>query len=65
MPIASGGYAFQEETVYYAERLGYEVVEIPIVFRDRKHGASKLTWREVAQFFSIIGRLRRTKVRRE
>ena len=65
LPIASGGYAFQEETVYYAERLGYEVVEIPIVFRDRKHGASKLTWREVAQFFSIIGRLRRTKVRKE
>lgn len=63
LPIASGGYAFQEETVFYAERLGFKVVEVPIVFRDRRMGTSKLTWREVAQFFSIIGTLRRTKVR--
>ena len=64
LPIASGGYAFQEETVFYVERLGFAVVEVPIVFRDRQKGASKLTWREVAQFFTIIGKLRRTKVKR-
>jgi dolichol-phosphate mannosyltransferase len=65
LPIASGGYAFQEETVFYAERLGFKVVEVPIVFRDRLKGTSKLTWREVAQFFSIIGKLRRVKVSRK
>lgn len=62
LPIESSGYAFQEETVFYAERLGFTVVEVPIVFRDRRHGSSKLTWREVVQFFTVIGKLRRTKV---
>jgi len=65
LPIASGGYAFQEETVFYAERLGFAVVEVPIVFRDRQKGKSKLTWREIAQFFSIIGKLRRASVPRK
>lgn len=64
MPIRSNGYAFQEETVFYAERMGFRVVEVPIVFRDRLLGRSKLTWQEVFQFFAIIGRLRRTKVPR-
>jgi len=62
LPIVSNGYAFQEETAFYAERLGYRVVELPIVFRDRLRGTSKLTWREVAQFFTIIGKLRRVKI---
>lgn len=64
LPIASNGYAFQEETVFHVERAGLKVVEIPIVFRDRERGSSKLTWREVAQFFVIIRRLRRMKRRR-
>lgn len=64
-PIASNGYAFQEETVFYAERLGFKVVETPITFRDRMHGKSKLTWREVMQFFSIIGSLRARQVKRK
>lgn len=62
--IEGGGYAFQEETVFYAEKLGYRVVEVPIVFRDRTLGRSKLTWREVAQFFTVIAKLRRIKPRR-
>lgn len=60
--IEGGGYAFQEETVFYSERLGYSIVEVPIVFRDRTLGRSKLTWREVAQFFTVIGKLRRVKL---
>lgn len=64
MPIRSNGYAFQEETIFFAERMGFAAVEVPIVFRDRMLGKSKLTWREVLQFFAIIGRLRRTKVPR-
>ncbi len=62
LPIASGGYAFQEETVFYCERLGFRIVEIPIVFRDRLQGGSKLAFREVPAFFSTIMRLRRTAV---
>jgi dolichol-phosphate mannosyltransferase len=41
--LASLGYAFQVETTFRAIRAGFRVVEIPIVFRDRRVGASKMT----------------------
>jgi dolichol-phosphate mannosyltransferase len=41
--IASLGYAFQIETTYRAVRAGFWVVEVPIVFRDRRVGDSKMS----------------------
>lgn len=41
--IASLGYAFQVEVTYRALRAGFRVVEVPIVFRDRRVGQSKMT----------------------
>lgn len=41
--IKSRGYAFQIEMKYVAWKLGYKVVEIPIIFTDRKLGSSKMT----------------------
>jgi dolichol-phosphate mannosyltransferase len=40
--VHSRGYAFQVEMTYRAIKLGFEVVEVPIVFRDRRAGASKM-----------------------
>ncbi len=40
--IQSRGYAFQVETTYRAIRAGFDVVEVPIVFRDRRLGSSKM-----------------------
>jgi len=37
------GYAFQIEMKFKAWRLGFKLVEVPIVFTDRKEGASKMT----------------------
>ena len=37
------GYAFQVELTYRALRAGLRVVEVPITFRERREGASKLT----------------------
>jgi dolichol-phosphate mannosyltransferase len=37
------GYAFQVETTFRAVRRGFKVVEVPIVFRDRRVGQSKMT----------------------
>lgn len=37
------GYAFQVETTFRAIRAGFRVVEVPIVFRDRRVGQSKMT----------------------
>lgn len=36
------GYAFQIEMKFAAWKLGFKIVEVPIVFEDRKHGTSKM-----------------------
>jgi dolichol-phosphate mannosyltransferase len=41
--IDSLGYAFQVETTYRAVQGGFRVVEVPIVFRDRRAGQSKMS----------------------
>jgi dolichol-phosphate mannosyltransferase len=41
--IASTGYAFQVETTYRAVRAGFRVVEVPIIFTERRVGESKMT----------------------
>jgi dolichol-phosphate mannosyltransferase len=47
--IPSLGYAFQVETTYRAIEAGFRVVEVPIVFRDRRVGESKMSGRIVAE----------------
>ncbi len=41
--IPSLGYAFQVETTYRAIRAGFRVVEVPILFHDRRVGDSKMS----------------------
>jgi dolichol-phosphate mannosyltransferase len=41
--IQSQGYAFQVEMTYRSLQRGFKVVEIPIVFRDRRVGQSKMS----------------------
>jgi dolichol-phosphate mannosyltransferase len=41
--LGASGYAFQIETTYRADRLGLTIAEIPIVFRNRTVGSSKMT----------------------
>ena len=36
------GYAFQIEMKYAAWKLGFKIVEVPIIFEDRKFGVSKM-----------------------
>lgn len=36
------GYAFQIEMKYAAWKLGFKIIEVPIIFEDRKHGTSKM-----------------------
>ncbi|MGH2965695.1 MAG: polyprenol monophosphomannose synthase [Solirubrobacterales bacterium] len=47
--ISAFGYAFQVETTYRAISAGFRVVELPIVFRDRRVGESKMTRRIVLE----------------
>ena len=47
--IDSLGYAFQVEVTYRAIQAGFRVVEVPIVFRDRQQGHSKMNKAIVAE----------------
>lgn len=47
--VDARGYAFQVEMTYRAIRLGFRVKEIPITFRDREQGSSKMTGAIVAE----------------
>jgi dolichol-phosphate mannosyltransferase len=41
--IKSVGYSFQIEMKFIAWKLGYRIVEVPIIFTDRKMGSSKMS----------------------
>jgi dolichol-phosphate mannosyltransferase len=56
--VRSRGYAFQVELTYRAVRAGFRVVEVPIVFRDRERGQSKMSWRIAAEAMWLVPRLR-------
>ncbi|HWO15360.1 MAG TPA: polyprenol monophosphomannose synthase [Solirubrobacterales bacterium] len=47
--IEARGYAFQVEMTFRAIRAGFRVIEVPIVFRDRQAGTSKMDRRIVAE----------------
>jgi len=47
--VSALGYAFQIETTFRAISSGFRVVEIPIVFRDRRVGESKMSRAIVAE----------------
>ena len=56
--VRSQGYAFQVELTYRAVRAGFRVVEVPIVFRDRRRGQSKMSWRIAAEAMFVVPLLR-------
>ncbi len=56
--LRSNGYSFQIETTYRALRAGLTVVEVPIVFVDRRAGHSKMNGRIFAEAVALVPRLR-------
>jgi dolichol-phosphate mannosyltransferase len=56
--VRSQGYAFQVELTYRAVQAGFRVVEVPIVFRDRQQGTSKMSWRIAAEAMWLVPLLR-------
>ena len=56
--VRSQGYAFQVELTYRAVRASFRVVEVPIVFKDRERGQSKMSWRIAAEAMWLVPLLR-------
>ena len=56
--VRAEGYVFQIEVTYRAVLAGFRVVEVPIVFRDRTVGASKMSGRIAAEAMWAVPLLR-------
>jgi dolichol-phosphate mannosyltransferase len=59
--VRSHGYVFQVELTLRAVRGGFRVVEVPIVFRDRRHGHSKMSTRIALEAAWLLPQLRRKR----
>lgn len=62
--IGSRGYAFQVEMTYRAIELGFRVAEVPIVFRERRAGASKMSRSIVLEAAWMVPKMRWGKGKR-
>jgi dolichol-phosphate mannosyltransferase len=56
--VRSNGYAFQIELTYRAHRRGFRIVELPIVFYERRVGASKMSKDIVIEAMLMVWRFR-------
>jgi len=56
--VRSSGYAFQVELTYRAIRKGFRVVEIPVVFEDRRVGQSKMSRAIFVEAMRMVWQLR-------
>ena len=56
--VRSHGYCFQIEMTQRALRRGFSVREVPIVFRERRRGHSKMSPRIAAEAFVVLPQLR-------
>jgi dolichol-phosphate mannosyltransferase len=55
---SGSGYGFQVETTWWAHRRGASIVQVPIVFRERTAGASKMTGGIVGEAMTLVIGLR-------
>ena len=52
------GYGFQIEMTYRAHKLGFKIVELPIIFVDRKVGESKMSNDIILEAMAGVWKLR-------
>jgi dolichol-phosphate mannosyltransferase len=58
--ISSAGYCFQVDLTWRALKGGFRVVEVPITFRDRLRGQSKMSAKIAIEAMFLVPRLRRS-----
>lgn len=61
--ISGSGYGFQIETTWWAHRRGATIVQVPIVFRERVAGSSKMTGSIVREALLLVIGLRLGAIR--
>jgi len=61
--VHAGGYVFQIEMTYRASRMGARIREVPIIFRDRRVGESKMSRRIIGEALIVVLTLRIDELR--
>jgi dolichol-phosphate mannosyltransferase len=61
--VHAGGYVFQIEMTFRASRMGARVREVPITFRDRRVGQSKMSRRIIVEALIVVVTLRADELR--
>ena len=61
--IHAGGYVFQIEMTFRADRAGARITEVPITFRDRRIGQSKMSRRIIVEALLVVVQLRAEELR--
>lgn len=61
--VHAGGYVFQIEMTFRASRAGARTEEVPITFRDRRIGQSKMSRRIVVEALVVVVQLRAEELR--
>jgi dolichol-phosphate mannosyltransferase len=61
--VHAGGYVFQIEMTFRADRAGARIVEVPITFRDRRVGQSKMSRRIIVEALVVVVQLRAEELR--
>jgi len=61
--VHAGGYVFQIEMTFRADRDGSRIREVPITFRDRRVGQSKMSRRIIAEALVVVVQLRAEELR--
>ena len=56
--VRSNGYSFQIEMTYRAHLAGLTIVEVPVIFVDRRVGQSKMSRRIFAEAIAVVWKLR-------
>ena len=60
--ILSNGYSFLIEMLYRCQRRGWRVGEVPILFENRRRGASKISRQEILKAMQTVLHLAKERV---
>jgi len=61
--IRSEGFSFQIEVNYLASKHGLRIVEVPVIFRDRQEGTSKMSGGIFAEALLVVWKIRFRRMR--
>jgi len=62
--IKSEGYSFFVESSFILQKKGYKIIEVPIIFVDRRYGQSKISKKEVFNSMKLLIKLFFNKFKR-